>query len=126
TPPAVPGAGVRKPRPVPRWVACEPRSTGDGPGAPPDISACRFQRPVMSVHGDTGAPPPHAPAVHVSPVVQSLPSSHALPSPAGEQIDGSPAQVQHASTWQVASQPSPFVVLPSSHVQRVATTPPTP
>src|SRR5262249_38161069 len=43
--------------------------------------------PVRSTHGENGVPPPHAPAVQVSPVVQALPSSHVAPSPSGMHID---------------------------------------
>src|SRR5262245_44174062 len=81
--------------------------------------------PDMSVHGDTDVPPPQTPPPHVWPVVHGLPSSQPLPSDSGLQIAGSPLQVQHGSTWHSASQPSPLAVLPSSQVQRVATTPPT-
>src|SRR4029453_12191837 len=85
------------------------------------MSRCRVQVAVMSTHGETGAPPPQTPAVHVSPVVQKVPSSQELPSGAGVHTDGSPAHVQQGSTRHSASQPSPLAVLPSSHVQRVAT-----
>jgi hypothetical protein len=50
------------------------------------------------MHGLTGAPPPHTPAEHVSPLVQTLRSSHATPSPDGTQTDGVPVQVKHGST----------------------------
>src|SRR5262245_36558648 len=89
-------------------------------------SRCRVQVPFMSTQGETGVPPPQTPAVQVSPVVQKVPSSQALPSAAGVHTDGSPVHVQQGSTRHSASQPSPAVVLPSSHVQRVATTGPGP
>src|SRR5581483_4995423 len=63
-----------------------------------------------------------APAPHVSPVVQSLPSSHAAPT-VGAHADGAPVQAQQVSTWQVALQPSPAPVPPSSHVSPASTTP---
>src|SRR5262245_47575239 len=77
----------------------------------------------MSTQGETTLPPPHVPPAQVSCVVQTLPSSHALPSGLGEQVDGSPVHVQHGSTWQRELQPSPSARLPSSHVQRAAMIP---
>src|ERR1051326_5457550 len=82
------------------------------------MSAWKCQRPLRFTHGETGLPPPHAPAVQVSPCVQGSPSSQAALSGDGEHADGSPVQVKHGSIWQLASQPSPLVVLPSRHWHR--------
>src|SRR5215468_2862396 len=108
-------------RSVPRCTT----SAAESNASDATMTVWRFQWPFMSVQGDTGVPPPQMPLLHVSPVVQTAPSSQALPSDAGTHIDGSPVHVQHGSTWHSASQPSPGVVLPSSHVHRVAKRPPT-
>jgi len=60
--------------------------------------------------------PPHTPdPLQVSPTVHALPSSHAVPAGAGEQIEGCPTHVKHDSIWHWALHPSPLVVFPSSH-----------
>ena len=80
---------------------------------PKVLSSVQNQRPVRSTQGTTAEPPPQTPALQVSPVVQSRRSSHAAPSPAGVQIEGSPLQTKHGSIRHSASQPSPLVWLPS-------------
>src|SRR5262245_53412093 len=53
-------------------------------------------RPSRSTQGGaTGEPSPQTPPVHVSPAVQTCPSSHAAPSADGEHVDGVPVQVKH-------------------------------
>jgi len=47
----------------------------------------------------TAAPPPQAPAVHVSPVVHRLPSSQAVPSAMTELVQTPVAGTQTPSVW---------------------------
>lgn len=115
-------ASIPARRSVPRWTKVALKSNVCPRSG---ISRRTVHTPLMSVHGTTGELPPHTPALQVSPVVQGRPSSQALPSAAGWHTEGFPAQVQHGSTWHSASQPSPFVVLPSKQVQRAATMGPT-
>jgi hypothetical protein len=60
------------------------------------------------------------PAEHVSPVVHSEWSEHEPPFGIGLHDEGVPVHVKHGSTRQDLSHPSPSIVLPSSHSQRVA------
>src|SRR5262249_36179936 len=114
--PTLPGMTVGEP-PNSRMVPTCVMSTMLSPGKNPP-SVCSSHCPVKLRHGMTGAPPPHTPAVHVSPVVHALRSLHGPPSGDGVQTDGSPVQVKHGSTSQRASQPSPLTVLPSKHSHR--------
>src|SRR6266403_1240970 len=101
------------------------------PGAPEALwKTTSWPRCVMAIWvsadpkppATTALPPPHAPTLHVSPVVHTLPSSHEAPGSDGMHTDGFPEQVKHGSTWHSALQPSPSRPLPSKQVQRVPTT----
>src|SRR5262245_21657238 len=68
--------------------------------------------------------PVHVPPLQASPAVHAFPSLQIVPGGNGAQVDGVPVQAKHGSTWQVASQPSPATVLPSSHASPGSSVPP--
>src|SRR3989442_12069162 len=64
-----------------------------------------------------------APALHWSAPLQKRPSLHAVPLATAGHTDGWPLHVWQSSTLHVALQPSPGVLLPSSHCSPTSITP---
>src|SRR5262245_16348443 len=102
-----PDAGTMPPtEPAPysrRGLSCDKPSTvsvGGKNGSGGVGTKWNTQKPSRSTQGGaTGEPPLQTPPVHVSPDVQTCPSSHAAPSADGAQVDGVPVHVKHGSSW---------------------------
>src|SRR5262245_32665703 len=93
-----------------------PQSTAVPAQLPVTVHASSVVQTFPSSHAvPVSGVPAHEPSpTHVSLIVHPFPSLHDPP-PTGVHVDGVPLHVQHCSTAHCTLQPSPSVRLPSSH-----------